>query len=101
MRLTDRKRAAELKAIITRMEAGGFEVAEENKIYVKLAEYENVEEFIETTTHAPVLSYQTAAAAKAFIENSKHKVYFGSEATKTIFDELASYAIDEEPPSSK
>ena len=43
-RLTDRKRAAELKAIITRMESGGFEVAEENKIYVKLAEYENAEE---------------------------------------------------------
>lgn len=44
MRLTDRARAAELKAIIDRMEAGGFEVAEENRIYVKLAEYENAEE---------------------------------------------------------
>jgi hypothetical protein len=43
-RLTDRTRAAALKDIITRMEAGGFEVAEENKIYVKLAEYENAEE---------------------------------------------------------
>lgn len=43
-RLTDRARAACLKAIITRMEAGGFEVAEENKIYVKLVEYENAEE---------------------------------------------------------
>lgn len=43
-RLTDRARAAELKAIIDRMEAGGYEVAEENKIYVKLAEYENAEE---------------------------------------------------------
>ena len=99
-RLTDRKRAVILKDIITRMEAGGFEVAEENKIYVKLAEYENAEEFIETTTHAPVLSYQTAAF-KAALENGKYKDYFGSEATKTIFDELASYAIDEEPPSSK
>lgn len=28
-RLTDRVRTAELKAIITRMEAGGFEVAKE------------------------------------------------------------------------
>ena len=44
MRLTDRARAAILKDIITRMEAGGFEVAEEIKIYVKLAEYENAEE---------------------------------------------------------
>lgn len=41
MRLTDRARAAVLKAIIDRMEAGGYEVAEENRIYVKLAEYEN------------------------------------------------------------
>ena len=94
-RLTDRKRAAALKDIITRMEAGGFEVAEENKIYVKLAEYENAEEFVEMTTHAPVISYQTLAV-KALLENGKHKVYFDSKATKTIFDELASYAIDEE-----
>lgn len=43
-RLTDRARAAALKDIITRMEAGGFDIAEENKIYVKLAEYENAEE---------------------------------------------------------
>ena len=43
-RLTDRARAAILKDIITRMESGGFEVAEENKIYIKLAEYENFEE---------------------------------------------------------
>lgn len=43
-RLTDRARAAELKAIIDRMEVGGFEVVEENKVYVKLAEYENAEE---------------------------------------------------------
>lgn len=94
-RLTDRKRAAILKDIITRMEAGGFEVAEENKIYAKLAEYENAEEFIEMTTHTPVLSRQTVAF-KAALENGKHKVYFNSEATKTIFDELASYAIDED-----
>ncbi|MCR5143419.1 MAG: hypothetical protein K6C68_13020 [Ruminococcus sp.] len=46
-RLTDRARAAELKAIIDRMEAGGYEVAEENKIYVALAEYENAEEVAE------------------------------------------------------
>ena len=95
-RLTDRARAAVLKDIITRMEAGGFEVAEENKIYVKLAEYENAEEFIEMTTHAPVLSYRTAAIYKALLENGKYKVYFDSKATKTIFDELASYAIDED-----
>lgn len=95
-RLTDRARAAELKAIITRMEAGGFEVAEENKIYVKLAEYENAEEFIEMTTHAPVLSYQ-AAALKAVLENAKYKVYFGIDTAKTIYDELASYVIDEDP----
>ena len=44
MRLTDRARAAALKDIITRMEAGGYEVAEENKIYIKLAEFENAEE---------------------------------------------------------
>ena len=50
MRLTDRKRAAALKEIITRMEAGDFEVAEENKIYVKLAEYENAEEDAEEDT---------------------------------------------------
>lgn len=99
-RLTDRARAAALKVIIDRMEAGGYEVAEENKIYVKLAAYENAEEFIETTTHAPVLSYQTVAF-KAALENGKYKDYFGSEATNTIFDELASYASDEEPPSSK
>lgn len=94
-RLTDRARATILKDIITRMEAGGFEVAKENKIYVALAEYENVEELIEMTTHAPALSYQIAAT-KAFIENGKHKIYFDSKATKTIFDELASYAIDED-----
>lgn len=94
-RLTDRARAAALKDIITRMEAGGYEVAEENKIYVKLAEYENAEEFIEMATHTPVLSRQTVAF-KAALENGKHKVYFDSKATKTIFDELASYAIDED-----
>ena len=44
MRLTDRTRAAALKDIIDRMEAGGYEVAEENRIYVKLAEYENADE---------------------------------------------------------
>lgn len=43
-RLTDRARAATLKEIIDRMEAGGFDIAEENKIYIKLAEYENAEE---------------------------------------------------------
>ena len=95
MRLTDRARAAVLKAIIDRMEAGGYEVAEENRIYVKLAEYENAEEFIEMTTHAPVLSYQTASL-KAALENGKYKDYFGNNATKTIYDELASYAIDED-----
>ena len=100
MRLTDRARATELKTIIDRMEAGGFEVAEENKIYVKLAEYENAEEFIEMATHTPALSRQTVAF-KTALENGKYKDYFGNNATKTIFDELASYAIDEEPPSSK
>jgi hypothetical protein len=55
------------------MEAGGFEVAEENKIYVKLAEYENAEEFIEMTTHTPVLSRQTVAF-KAALENGKYAV---------------------------
>lgn len=49
-RLTDRARATELKTIIDRMEAGGFEVAEENRIYVKLAEYENAEEDAEEWT---------------------------------------------------
>jgi hypothetical protein len=49
-RLTDRTRAAALKDIITRMEAGGYDVAEENKIYVKLAEYENAEEDAEEDT---------------------------------------------------
>lgn len=99
-RLTDRARAAALKEIIDRMEAGGYEIAEENRIYIKLAEYENAEEFIEMTTHAPVLSRQTVVF-KAALEKGKHKVYFTSEATKTICDELASYAIDEDPPSSK
>lgn len=46
-RLTDRRRAAALKEIIDRMESGGFEVAKENKIYIKLAEYENADEDFE------------------------------------------------------
>lgn len=37
-RLTDRARAACLKAIITRMEAGGFEVAEEWAVDAELVE---------------------------------------------------------------
>lgn len=37
-RLTDRARAAELKAIIDRMEAGGFEVAEEWAVDAEPAE---------------------------------------------------------------
>jgi hypothetical protein len=54
-RLTDRKRAAILKEIIDRMEAGGYEVAEENKIYVKLAEYENAEEDEEGAVWTPLM----------------------------------------------
>ena len=54
-RLTDRKRAAALKAIITRMEAGGYEVAEENKIYVVLAERENAEEDEEGAVWTPLM----------------------------------------------
>lgn len=96
MRLTDRKRAAILKEIIDHMEAGGFEVAEENKIYIKLAEYEDAEEVIEITTHAPVLSYHTAAL-KVALEKAKYNVYFGIDTAKTICDELASCAIDEDP----
>ena len=95
-RLTDRKTAADLKANAEKLRAAGLEPSEIDKRYMKLAAYEDAEEFIEMTTHAPVLSYHTAAI-KAALENGKHKVYFDSKATKTIFDELASYAIDEDP----
>lgn len=95
-RLTDRRTAAELKENADGLRAAGLEPTISDQRYIKLAEYENAEEFIEMTTHAPVLSYQTAAI-KALLENGKHKVYFGSKAAKTICDELASYAIDEDP----
>lgn len=94
-RLTDRKTAAELKENAEKLRAAGLEPTISDQRYIKLAEYENAEEFIEMTTHTPVLSYQTAAI-KAALENDKCKAYFGSKATKTICDELASYALDED-----
>lgn len=95
-RLTDRKTAADLKANAEKLRAAGLEPSEIDKRYIKLAEYEDAEEFIEITTHAPVLSYQTAAL-KAVLEKAKYNVYFGIDTAKTICDELSSYAIDEDP----
>lgn len=66
-RLTDRKTAEDLKANVNSLQALGIEPNMSDLRYIKLAEYENAEEFIETTTHAPVLSYQTAAI-KAVLE---------------------------------
>lgn len=95
-RLTDRKTAADLKANAEKLRAAGLEPSEIDKRYMKLAAYEDAEEFIEMTTHAPVLSYHTAAL-KAALEKGKYMVYFGIDTTKSIWDELASYAIDEDP----
>jgi len=95
-RLTDRKTAADLKRNCDNLQAKGIEPNISDLRYIKLAEYENAEEFIEMVTHAPVLSYQTAAIKEA-IENGKRKVYFVTNAMKTMCDELASYAIGEDP----
>ena len=95
-RLTDRRTATELKANADGLRAAGLEPSEIDKRYMKLAAYEDAEEFIEMTTHAPVLSYHTAAL-KAALENAKNNVNFGIDTAKSIWDELASYAIDEDP----
>lgn len=101
-RLTDRKTAATLKDNADGLRAVGLEPTISDLMYIKLAEYENVEELIKTATHAPVLSYQTAAI-KAVLEGKgvKCKAHFASNTTKTIFDELASYAIDEDPQEKR
>jgi hypothetical protein len=64
-RLTDRKTAAAIKENCEKLQAAGFAVDMSNLRYIKLAAYENAEELIEMTTHAPVLSYQTAAIKAA------------------------------------
>jgi hypothetical protein len=67
-RLTDRKTAAALKENAEKLQAAGFAVDISNLRYIKLAEYEDAEEFIEMATHAPVLSYHTASI-KVALEN--------------------------------
>lgn len=64
-RLTDRRTAAELKTNAYGLRVAGLEPNISDMRYIKLAEYENVEELIKTATHAPVLSYQTAAIKAA------------------------------------
>lgn len=66
-RFTDRLTAAELKTNADGLRAAGLEPTISDLRYIKLAEYENAEELIKTATHAPVLSYQTAAI-KAVLE---------------------------------
>lgn len=50
MRLTDSKRAAELKANADSLRTLGFEPTILDQRYIKLAEYEDAEELIRTTT---------------------------------------------------
>lgn len=96
-RLTDKHTAAELKRNCDGLRAAGIDPPMSDLRYIRLAEYENVEELIKPTTHTPVLSYQTAAI-KAALEGKgvKCKVIVGSKPTKTIWDELTSYALDED-----
>lgn len=46
-RMTDDKTAQALKEIIDKLEAGGFEVDMSNRRYVRLAEYEQLDEKLE------------------------------------------------------
>lgn len=59
-RLTDRKLAEALKSNCEGLKRAGIEPNMSDLRYIKLAEYENVAEFIGVTTNAPELSYQTA-----------------------------------------
>lgn len=97
-RLTDRKTAAALKKNADGLKSKGIEPNISDLRYIKLAEYENTAEFIETATNAPVLSYQVAMI-KQLMDGCavKCKVNIVDKPTKTIIDETAVYKLDDEP----
>ena len=59
-RLTDRELAKALKSNCEGLKRAGIEPNMSDLRYIKLAEYENAAELINTTTNAPALSYQVA-----------------------------------------
>ena len=84
-RLTDRKTAAALKKNADGLREKGVEPNISDLRYIKLAEYENIEELIKTTANAPVLSYQVAMIKQLMDGKAvKCKVEITDKPTKTI-----------------
>lgn len=97
-RLTDRKTAADLKHNCEGLREKGIEPNMSDLRYIKLAEYENAAEHIETVTSAPALSYQVAMIKHLMDGKAvKCKVSIGDKPTKTLFDETSVYELDDEP----
>lgn len=65
-RLTDRRTAAELKANADNLQELGLEPTISDQRYIKLAEYEDIEELFEKVQRPPV-KWQTAIMKK-FLE---------------------------------
>lgn len=61
MRLTDRKTAAKLKANADSLRELGLEPSILDRRYIKLAEYEDAEELIKTTTDAEPVKHGKCA----------------------------------------
>lgn len=97
-RLTDRKTAAALKKNADGLKSKGIEPSVSDLRYIKLAEYENAAELIETATNAPVISYQVAMIKQLMDGKAvKCNVKIADKPTKTIIDETAVFELDEEP----
>ena len=91
-RLTDRKTAAALKKNADGLKEKGVEPNISDLRYIKLAEYEDLKEFMQKIINSPVLSYQVAAI-KYTLENRPRK------AAKVNLEQIVEYAylLDDEP----
>ena len=102
-RLTDRELAKALKSNCEGLKRAGIEPNMSDLRYIKLAEYENAAELINTTTNAPALSYQVVMIKELLDGKAvRCKVNIADKPTKTIvaktlFDETSVYKLDEEP----
>ncbi len=96
-RLTDRELAKALKSNCEGLKRAGIEPNMSDLRYIKLAEYENVAEFIGTTTNAPAPLYQ-AVVIKELLDGKavKCKVNIIDKPTKTI-DKTSAYELDDDP----
>ncbi len=96
-RLTDRELAEALKSNCEGLKRAGIEPSISDLRYIKLAEYENAAEHIETVTSASALSYQVAMIKHLMDGKAvKCKVRIGDKPTKTI-DGTAVYELDDDP----